>query len=117
MSADYRVEPTSGYPAEVYPVGLLMDLRCVYGAARIIVLGRRNHPDTDRAHGRRQLATNLRLTARDTLKAIRARRRSHFNGYLAEFTYGGPDLTRCGHGWTKARAVASLSRAVEEAGR
>lgn len=38
------------------------------------------------------------------------RRRSYWNGYLAEVD--SPNATRCGHGWTKMRARLDLARHV-----
>jgi hypothetical protein len=39
--------------------------------------------------------------------------KNYFNGYLAEHPTAG---TRCGHGWTKARALRDLDQHLRNAG-
>lgn len=85
---------------DVYPVGLRDDLRRLWRA----ISNRRDN------------------TARYRLKRMcrsAFRSRSYWNGYLAEPTACPPGLrwTRCGHGWTKRRAVADLYRHLLEANR
>lgn len=76
---------------DIYPVGLLHDLRRFHGEWL-----------HDPAPGRRRRA--LRRLWRDFARSWR--RRSYWNGFLAED--GG--LPRCGHGWTKRRALRDLDR-------
>lgn len=76
---------------DIYPVGLLSDLCLFRGAWR---------HDPMKGHRRRALRRLWRDFARSW------RRRSYWNGYLAEVE--GPP--RCGHGWTKRRALRDLDR-------
>lgn len=86
---------------DVYPVGLLADLRFVYGTVR------RAPRHTREAW--RKLRNGWRQGWR---------KRSYWNGYLAEPT---PNVAwvSAGHGWTKGRAARGLDRnhrdAVERA--
>lgn len=86
---------------DVYPVGLLADLRFLYGTVR------RAPRHTREAW--RKLRNGWRQGWR---------KRSYWNGYLAEPT---PNVAwvGAGHGWTKGRAVRGLDRhhrdAVERA--
>lgn len=88
---------------DVYPVGALRDLRMMWSAVR---------------HGHRigwmPAAGEVRRYARWMARSWR--RRSYWNGYLAEPTWGvdGPAFTRCGHGWTERRARRSLAAHVLE---
>lgn len=80
---------------DIYPVGLLADLKHF------------RHPAT-RGRLRRGLSY-LRERARDrNWRAVR----SYFNGYLAEVNYPPEELrhTLCGRGWTKRAAASSLGR-------
>lgn len=43
--------------------------------------------------------------------------RNMFNGYLAEVQYSSMHHTRCGHGWTKRRALSDLGRHLGEMNR
>lgn len=81
--------------ADVYPVGLLHDLR---GAWLIV---RATAPDN------RTKLRAIRRLGREFRKHWR--RRSYWNGYLAEPTEAG-HWTRCGHGWTQIRARRDLAR-------
>ncbi len=76
---------------EVYPVGVLMDLK---------------HRKIQRSI--RYL--HYQFKARNW-RAIK----SSFNGYLAEWHYP-PEMrhSRCGHGWTKRRALRDLGRHIVE---
>lgn len=76
----------------VYPVGLLRDLV--------------------------SLRTG-RFTARQFARWFRAswRRRSYWNGYLAEPVSEAVTFTRCGTGWTQRRASADLCRHLGELAR
>lgn len=78
--------------AQVYPVGLLSDLIHLRGAWR---------------HGP---PGAFRSRLRYFLRCVRSdvRRRSYWNGYLAELEGAG----HCGHGWTKARARRSLAHII-----
>ena len=79
---------------EVYPVGVLSDVQHFI-----------HNPD------RKQARATLRRTVRRLLGHIRHGQwralRQSFNGYLAEHATRG---TRCGHGWTRGRAVRDLAR-------
>lgn len=92
---------------EVYPVGALASIittaRVVRYRRLITVTAGRPGPFV-----RPQLARMLH-TFRDHW-----RRQSFWNGYLAEPVWGeqGPSWTRCGTGWTRRRALASLAREV-----
>lgn len=80
---------------EVYSVGLLFDLKHLHAALRHPAHGmtRRNHL---RAFGRRVAGS--------------WRRRSYWNGYLAEVHYPPAGLMHrtCGTGWTRKAAARSL---------
>lgn len=81
---------------DVYPVGWLAALRFAWRAAR---------------SGRAAPAyRRLRQQWRYTRRCIRLRKwravRNSLNGYLAEHELG----RRCGHGWTRRRAVRDLRR-------
>lgn len=39
---------------------------------------------------------------------------NYFNGYLAEVQYSSMHHYRCGHGWTKRRALSDLGRHLGE---
>ncbi len=93
---------------DVYPVGLLDDLRRFRGAVK-----HQPKPWNRRGpHGHPwwRLLHDLRCGIVD-----RARRRewrtlkNYFNGFLAEPADDGT-WTRCGHGWTQRRALADLAR-------
>ncbi|MBM0201781.1 hypothetical protein JNW90_00755 [Micromonospora sp. STR1s_5] len=88
---------------DVYPVGLFRDVRQLHHALAVSdprawsrfrsALGRQ----VDRIRGRRWHET-----------------RRYLNGYLAEHRTLG---TRCGHGWTKARARRDLAAHLYQLGR
>lgn len=85
----------------VYAVGALSDLRA------IAALGRR----VRRANRRNAwilISAHLRRFPRHW------RSRSYWNGYLAEPSWpGGPgSWTRCGHAWTRRRALRDLAEHV-----
>jgi len=92
----------------IYPVGVLRQIKRIATALR----PRATHP--------RWVPISppgwRRDTVRHALRCIRddAHRRSAWNGYLAEPTGEGIYWTRCGHGWTKRRATASLLRHIGE---
>lgn len=101
----------------VYAVGLLADLRSMALFARVGLFGMRS--PGGRQFGpvdRKAVRHGLRVRAGSFLRNLprQARRRSYWNGYLAEPEPPFPDWawTRCGHGWTKARARRSLARHV-----
>lgn len=79
-------------PIDVYPVGLLADLRFLYGAAR--------HAPRHTGQALRKLTNNWRSGWR---------RRSYWTGYLAEPKVDNA-WARAGHGWTKKRAARDLDR-------
>lgn len=80
---------------EVYPVGVLLDLRNLRRKLR--------HP----GHGMTRWR-ELRAAARWFRRSWR--RRSYWNGYLAEVHYPPAGLThrRAGRGWTRRAAARSL---------
>jgi hypothetical protein len=80
---------------DVYPVGAL----AAWQHRRI-----RLHPLRQE---RRYLLHQLR---QHNWRAIR----NHFNGYLAEVDSPPWLITRCGHGWTKQRAINDLIRHMTE---
>ncbi|MEV2277741.1 hypothetical protein AB0I72_19355 [Nocardiopsis sp. NPDC049922] len=92
---------------DVYPVAVLDDLLCAYRWAR---------------HAGRysEALSRLRYSARCVIEQARAGRwravRRAFSGYLAEPTPFPPGLTRCGAGWTRARAERDLYRRMRTAG-
>lgn len=86
---------------DVYPVGLLTDLRRMRGYM--------SHP-VPGASRLRMLRINLAHVARQ------ARRRNYWNGYLAEPTPFPEGLRRCGSGWTEQRALNDLRRRLAAIG-
>lgn len=86
---------------EVYPVGVLADLR---------------HAWVDKWHAR----TYLRYARQSVVRHIRNRQwrklKNDFNGFLAEPTPWPDGVTRCGSGWTRKRALRSLRRQVRKPG-
>jgi hypothetical protein len=84
----------------VYPVGLLHDIRRTWATIRARV------PDVSALEAVRRLGRDVRK---------HWRRRSYWNGYLAEPTEPG-EWTRCGHGWTRARAERDLDRHLRRTG-
>lgn len=82
--------PPSDDKVDVYPVGVLRDLRSI----------RHVH----RRKGLREALRRLRYV----LRSKSWTRRSAWNGYLAE----APGMPRAGHGWTYKRAMRSLDRAA-----
>ncbi len=100
---------------DVYPVGVLRHLQHAW---RYLVA--RGFPGPKPIHPVRWRLGNARAALRGIPRAvgrhIRKRQwrelKNDFNGYLAE-PYHWPEdgsLTRCGTGWTKARAMRSLRR-------
>lgn len=92
-----------GTQIDVYPVGVLADLRFAYRAIRF---------------GRfREGYWKLRSQARRIIERARAGNwrsvRQSFNGYLAEPTPFPEGLKGCGSGWTRKRALRSLRRRYE----
>lgn len=81
---------------DVYHVGLLSDLKHLWAQWRLF------------GNYRTGTAIFLRRFARNW------RRRSYWNGYLAEAT---GRHCNAGHGWTRKRALASLHREIEAAAR
>lgn len=87
---------------DVYTVGVLSDMRLAYRATR---------------RGKYELAVSFlehsRKSVRRNIKARNWRALGNeFNGYLAEVNYPPEGLrhSRCGHGWTRRRAVRRLGQ-------
>ncbi len=87
---------------DVYPVGLLDDL------LRLVTV-----LPTERG---RTAKYAIKRIVRSSSRAIKYRKFSYFNGFLAEPTQYPESLrwTRCGHAWTRRRALADLHRHLEE---
>lgn len=83
---------------DVYPVGLLADLQRDWR----MVTKLRKRP----VYVRRCLRYLRERIARGQWRAVK----NTFNGYLAEPRVDDESWTRCGHGWTKRRALADLAR-------
>jgi hypothetical protein len=94
-----------------YPVGVLRQLIRLRVALNPRSRHAYGHPD--RATWQPGWRTD---TAKHALRTIWAdrRRRSAWNGYLTEPTDPNIYWHRCGHGWTKHRATASLLRHIGE---
>lgn len=84
---------TGSAEVDIYPVGLLSDLK---------------------RFRYRWWCDGRRYAVRAFARAFRTqwRRRSYWNGYLAEVEH--PAVTRAGHGWTKTRARLDLARHVAQ---
>lgn len=74
----------------VYPVGLFSDLK------------------------RKRLRSGLRYLKHQVGKRNWNALGNYFNGYLAEVQYSSMLHYRCGHGWTKRRALSDLGRHLGE---
>ena len=85
-----------GYRVDVYPVGWL------------------------EAWQHRKMGKKLRYALRYMMGQARSRNwravKNMFNGYLAEVDPSPPGVTRCGHGWTRRRALRDIRRVMDEAG-
>jgi hypothetical protein len=97
---------------DVYPVGLLSDLRRFRGAVK-----HQPKPWDRRSvagHPWWRLWRDLKV---GTVERVRRREwralKNYFNGYLAEPTPFPDGLRRCGSGWTRRRALASLRRHMD----
>lgn len=90
----------------IYAVGLLRDLREIRNEVRRIARAKEG------GKRRQQRIQSLRYRLRRIVRDLP--RDSYWNGYLAEPTSEGIYWTRCGHGWTKRRAEASLLRHIGE---
>jgi hypothetical protein len=78
---------------DIYSVGLLRDLHKFRGVWK--------HVPSERWSVARGLIRSFRTHWRQG---------SYWNGYLAEPpNHDGPSWTRCGHGWTRRRALADLA--------
>lgn len=88
---------------EVYPVGLLADLRgLVHGI----------EPLPQRlARFRRDLRYPINRARAGQWRAVK----SYLNGYLCEPAVFPPGLSRCGTGWTRGRAYRDLMQRAERA--
>lgn len=91
----------------IYAVGLLDHLRTVRGTWKHL--------------GRREAIRTLRHRLGYLRHQIRARNwravRNYFNGYLAEPLTHDEAWTRCGHGWTRKRALRDLNRHMDKLAR
>lgn len=74
----------------VYPVGLFSDLK------------------------RRRIRSGLRYLRRQAEAGNWRAVGNYFNGYLAEVQYSSMRHFRCGHGWTRRRALSDLGRHLGE---
>jgi hypothetical protein len=103
MSTSTTDSPT----IDVYPVGLLDDLRRFRGALK----------NASRRSAIRGLVADLDWGIWDKVRCRDWHRvKLYLNGYLAETTPFPEDVKRCGSGWMKVRAVRSLRRQYEKAG-
>ncbi len=84
---------------EVYPVGLLRDIKYFWSARKYYRL-------------RGQSSCRIFLTRFN----IHKKQRNYYNGYLAEPYEWPTGVTKCGHAWTKRRAVAKLNKYCALAG-
>jgi hypothetical protein len=107
--------PTDRHRVDVYPVGVLADLRHAwrYVTVRRFPAAVGSPPWSWRIN---RAYTSLRHIRQTVVRHVRDRDwralKNTFNGYLAE-PYHWPEdgsLTRCGSGWTKSRALRSLRR-------
>ena len=90
---------------DVYAVGLFWDLRTARG--RWSHAGPRLGAHRDAVRFLWRSFWRKRSTWRD--------RKNYFNGYLAEMTPWPEGVARCGSGWTRRRALASLQRQIDRA--
>jgi hypothetical protein len=88
---------------DVYPVGLLRDLRHFR-------LGLHRPRSVRRL--RLALCYPLRQARAGNWRAVK----NYFNGYLAEPREFPPGVTRCGTGWTRRRALRDYRRRAQRAG-
>jgi hypothetical protein len=84
---------------DVYRVGVLAAL---YRDWRMVTVVRRRP-----VHLAQEVRYLLRQAKAHNWRAIR----NSFNGFLAEHRYAG---TRCGHAWTRKRALADLRRHLDQ---
>jgi hypothetical protein len=94
---------------DVYPVGVLHDLRVAWRIARDPRLRRTRHAHLYLRHAWRAVSRHVRKKMWRELK-------NDLNGYLAEPTPWPEGVTRCGSGWTPKRALRSLRRQVRRPG-
>jgi hypothetical protein len=92
---------------DVYPVGWLAILQ----RSRRAYL-RRGAPAEARTYARAQIKWEIKRNVHHIRDRNWRALKNTFNGYMAEPTPwpDGIGLTRCGSGWTKARALRSLRR-------
>ena len=81
---------------DVYPVGFYSDLKRAWGEARL-----------------RSVREGAGRLARDVRRSWR--RRSYWNGFLAEPYHMPPNVARCGRGFTRTGALRSLARLIAAA--
>ncbi|WP_344951537.1 hypothetical protein [Actinomadura miaoliensis] len=84
-------------PVEIYPVGLLRDLREFANSV-------------DRRQAWRRLPRRLAWPIHRAREGRWRSARQYFNGYLAEPRQFPPGVARCGTGWTRGRAYRDLLR-------
>lgn len=85
------------YEINIYPVGLRHDLRLLL---KTLWLQPTRFPQAWR-----RFKSGLRWGVK---------RRSYYNGYLAEPTHPWKGYRGCGHGWTQKRALRSLLRKMDQ---
>lgn len=83
---------------DVYPVGVLDDLRFAYRAIR----------SGHAREGYRKIRSSVRYVIERARAGNWRSVRNSFNGYLAEPTPFPDGLKGCGSGWTKKRALRKL---------
>ncbi|MER5608267.1 hypothetical protein AB0F93_03420 [Micromonospora tulbaghiae] len=88
---------------DVYPVGVLEQLLRLRRAVRA------GRPELVR-WALRGVRVEVAAVAGDVRRGRWREAKNRLNGYLAEPTPFPAELTRCGSGWTRKRAVASLHR-------
>lgn len=85
---------------DIYPVGLLDDLRQFVHAI-------------DRRQARRRIRKRLRYPLHQARQGDWRAVKNYFNGYLAEPRDWPDGLKDCGKGWTRGRAYRDLVRRIQ----
>lgn len=97
-------------PIDVHPVGLLHDLRLFDSRLKLSTSWRQHRAAL------RRLAHDLKRGIWNRARARQWRAlKNYFNGFLAEPTPFPSGVRRCGSGWTRKRALASLRHQYERA--
>lgn len=110
MTIRHHQHPALG-PVDVYPVGVLASLITI----RRALLSHHRHPTAQPWRIRRRVIRNeTGRIIRNTRRYIGARDwralRNSLNGYLAEPRTFPTHMRRCGHGWTRRRALHDLNQ-------